>query len=116
MSCNEMGSHSRSRAAVITRSTARRCDARVSSRHVEFGLPSNVSNVSFLNCSARCILSQRFSQLSGNGNGNHLFTVAMHASDLLFAAGHQLFADGSMTPVFEVHCDPVLCQFAEAHA
>src|SRR6185503_1978042 len=100
MSRNEMGSHSRSRADVITRSTARRCEAIVSSRH------------SFLIASVSCIFPQRFSQLSGHGNRHHLLALALHARDLLLAARNQLFA----APVFEVHCDAVLCQLTKAHA
>src|SRR5688500_14167208 len=116
MSCNEMGSHSRSRALVITRSTARRCDATVSSRHAEFRPPSNTSSASFFNCSACCIFPQCFAQLRGYGNGDHLLTLALHAGDLLLAARHQLFAGGGAPPVLEVHRDAVLRQFTEAHA
>src|SRR6185369_11822416 len=100
MSRNEMGSHSRSRADVITRSTARRCDAIVSSRH------------SFLMASISCIFPQRFSQLSGYGDRDHLLALALHAGDLLLAACNQLFA----APVFEVHRDAILRQLTEAHA
>src|SRR5689334_23275274 len=107
MSCNEMGSHSRSRASVITRSTARRCAARVSSLH---------DNASFVNASACCIFPQRFSQLSRNRNGNNLLALALHAGDLLLAAGDQLFAHARMPPVLEVHRDAVLSQFIEPHA
>src|SRR5215813_3743767 len=108
MSCNEMGSHNRSRADVITRSTARRCAARVSSRHAEFA-PS-------LNCSVCCILSQRLAQLRGHRNRNHLLALALHARDLLLAAGYQFFAGRGMSPVLEVHRDAVLSQVTEAHA
>src|SRR5215217_8182529 len=113
MSCNEIGSHSRSRAVVITRSTARRCDARVSSRHAKIGTSLNAS---LLNASASCILFQRLSQLSWNGDGNHLLALALHARDLLLATSHQLFAGWGMSPVFEVHRDTVLAQLTEAHA
>src|ERR1700754_2899008 len=105
MSSNEMGSHSRARALVITRSTARRCDAIVSSRHAEFWLTSNIS---LLNCSTSCIFSQCLAQLSGNGDGNYLFALALHARDLLLAAGDQLFAGGVMPPVLKIHRDAVL--------
>src|SRR4026208_1696901 len=103
MSCHEIGSHSRSRADVITRSTARRCDASVSSRHAKFA-------------SASRILSQRLAQLSRNRNRNPLLTFALHAGDLLLATGHQLFPGSSMSPVLEVHRDAVLCEFTETHA
>src|SRR5690348_17826343 len=99
MSCNEIGSHSGSRAVVITRSTARRCAATVSSR----------------NDSASCILFQRFSQLRRNGNGNNLLALALHTGHLLLTARDQLFAGARMTPVVEVHRDTVLRQFTETH-
>src|SRR5215207_6072936 len=116
MSRSEMGSHSRSRAAVITRSTARRCAATVSSRHAEFAPPSNVSIASFLNCSACCILSQCLAQLNRHGDGNYVLALTLHAGDLLLASGHQLITGGGVPPVLEVHRDTVLRQFTEAHA
>src|SRR5690242_5917323 len=114
MSCNEMGSHSRSRADVITRSTARRCDASVSSRQAELEPLLNAwSSVSFLNTSVCCIFFQRLAQLRGHGNRHDLLAFALHAGDLLLAAGDEFFAAGGVSPVFEVHRDAVLPQFAE---
>src|SRR5690349_1373640 len=109
MSCNEIGSPNRSRADVITRSTARRCDASVSSRHGKL----EVSSLNALTC---CIFSQGLSQLSGHGHGHHLLALALHAGDLLLAARHELFAGGRMPPVLEAHRDAVLAQLTEAHA
>src|SRR5687767_8469318 len=106
MSRNEIGSHNRSRAEVITRSTARRCDATVSSRPAEFGL----------NASACCIFPQCFPQLSRHGHRNYPCALALHAGDLLFATGHQLFTGGGAAPVLKVHSDTVLSQFTEAHS
>src|ERR1700741_3066425 len=99
MSCNEIGSHSRSRAVVITRSTARRCAATVPS----------------FNDSASCILFQRFSQLRRNRDGNDLLALALHTGHLLLTACNQLFAGPRMTPVLEIHRDAVLRQFTEPH-
>src|SRR5689334_20390782 len=105
MSCSEMGSHNRPRALVITRSTARRCAATVSSRDAGSG-------ICFVNTLVTFILSQRLAQLGGNGNRNHLLALALHAGDLLLAASHQLL----MPPVLELHRDTVLDQFTEMHA
>src|SRR5262245_7472082 len=112
MSCSEMGSHSCPRATVITRSTARRCAARVSSRPTKFG----PSDSSCLIASVCRILSQRFAQLRGNGSGNYLPALALHARDLLLATGHQLLIPSGNPPVLEVHRDAVLTQFTKAHA
>src|SRR5687768_9217548 len=106
MSCKEIGSPSRSRAAVITRSTARRCASIVSARHAELSLANSVC----------CIFSQGFAQLWRHGDGNNVSALALHAGDLLLAASHQLFARWSVPPVLEVHRDAVLSQFTEAHA
>src|SRR5687768_11601678 len=106
MSRNEMGSHKRSRAEVITRSTARRCAARVELSSSEC-LSAGTAKASCLslNASACCILSQRLPQLPGHGYRNRPRPLALHTCDLLFATGHQLFAGGGTTPVLEVHRD-----------